>query len=277
MMASDFIIDVNESDFELQVIAYSEQSPVLVDFWAEWCAPCRILGPILEKLTNEAQGSFRMARVNVDENPNLARRYQVRSIPAVKVFSNGRMDSEFVGVQPEHKIREFIKAFAPSQSDLDLEKGISLLKLGQPLAAEGAFRQVLEVNPDQPSALLGLARSLVLLGDVGESLLILQQFPESREFSSAQTLLPLVEALSSFDPNAVNTDNALDAAFAQAIRLAKRGNYEAAMDGMLDILRQDKRFKDGGVRKVILALFELLGKESPITQEYRSELASVLF
>lgn len=277
MMASDFIIDVNESDFELQVIAYSEQSPVLVDFWAEWCAPCRILGPILEKLTNEAQGSFRMARVNVDENPNLARRYQVRSIPAVKVFSNGRMDSEFAGVQPEHKIREFIKAFAPSQSDLDLEKGISLLKLGQPLAAEGAFRQVLEVNPDQPSALLGLARSLVLLGDVGESLLILQQFPESREFSSAQTLLPLVEALSSFDPNAVNTDNALDAAFAQAIRLAKRGNYEAALDGMLDILRQDKRFKDGEVRKVIVALFELLGEESPITQEYRSELASVLF
>lgn len=277
MMASDFIIDVNESDFELQVIAYSEQSPVLVDFWAEWCAPCRILGPILEKLTNEAQGSFRMARVNVDESPNLARRYQVRSIPAVKVFRNGRMDSEFVGVQPEHKIREFIKAFAPSQSDLDLEKGISLLKLGQPLAAEGAFRQVLEVNPDQPSALLGLARSLVLLGDVSESLLILQQFPESREFSSAQTLLPLVEALSTFDPNAVNTDNALDAAYAQAIRLAKRGNYEAALDGMLDILRQDKRFKEGGVRKVIVALFELLGEESPITQEYRSELASVLF
>lgn len=277
MMASDFIIDVNEADFELQVIAYSAQNPVMVDFWAEWCAPCRILSPILEKLTNEAQGGFRMARVNVDENPNLARQYQVRSIPAVKVFSHGKMVSEFVGVQPEHKIRDFIKAFAPSQSDLDLEKGISLLKLGDPLAAEGIFRQVLTDDPEQPSALLGLAKSLVLLGDADESLHILRQFPESREYSSAQILLPLVEAMSSFDPNGVNTDNALDAAYTQAIRLAKRGNYEAALDGMLDILRQDKRFKDGNVRKVIVAIFELFGEDSSITRDYRNELASVLF
>ena len=276
MMASEFIVNVNEADFEYEVLAYSQQIPVIVDFWAEWCAPCRVIGPILEKLVQEAQGSFRLAKVDVDLNSNLAARYQVRSIPAVKAFKDGRVVAEFMGVRPEPQVREFMRGIAPSPGDLALEKGQSLLREHQPRAAETAFRQSLENIPDQPAALLGLIRSLILQGKYSDSLKITRNFPASREYNSAEALLPLLTALNDLDHDS-DSDDPLDAAFWNAVRISKRGNYEAAMDGLLDILRQDKHYRDGRARKLILAIFELLGEEDSITRQYRSELALVLF
>ena len=276
MMASEFIVNVNEADFEYEVLAYSQQIPVIVDFWAEWCAPCRVLGPILEELVQEAQGSFRLAKVDVDQNSNLAARYQVRSIPAVKAFKDGRVVAEFMGVRPEPQVREFMRGIAPSPGDLALEKGQSLLREHQPRAAETAFRQSLENIPDQPAALLGLIRSLILQGKYSDSLKITRNFPASREYNSAEALLPLLTALNDLDHDS-DSDDPLDAAFWNAVRIMKRGNYEAAMDGLLDILRQDKHYRDGRARKLILAIFELLGEEDSITRQYRSELALVLF
>ena len=278
MMASDYIIDVNEADFEYQVLAYSAQTPVVVDFWAEWCAPCRILGPLLERLAQEGQGSFRLAKLNVDQNPNLALRYAVRSIPAVKAFRNGEMITEFVGVQPEPRLREFIRSIAPSQSDLLLEKSISLLDLQRPLEAEKSFRQVLEMTPDSAPAMLGLTKSLLQQGRGPEGYAILAKFPASREFSTAETLKPLAQALADLEHNKTYTPELpSDAVFYNSLRLVKRGNLEAAMDGLLDILREDKRYRDGLARKVIVAILEMLGDSNPLTKPYRSELALVLF
>src|SRR5512139_3568309 len=127
-MTTDNIKVVNESDFEYEVIAFSNQVPVIVDFWAEWCRPCKTLTPILEKYAVESQGSFRLAKVNVDENPNLALRFSVRSIPNVKAFRDGQVVSEFLGLQPEPRVKEFIRNLAPSQIDLLLEKGQSQLE-----------------------------------------------------------------------------------------------------------------------------------------------------
>jgi len=278
-MASIDIIDVNETDFEFQVLAYSQEVPVVVDFWAEWCAPCRVLGPVLEKLANEAQGAFRLAKVNVDENPNLALRYKVQSIPSVKAFHEGKLTAEFVGAQPETKVREFIKSIVPSQSDLFIAKGLSLISSNQPEVAEAAFRKALEFDPDQPAVLLGLVRSLLLQSRVEESSLILETFPASREYSASQSLIPLVDALHSLnqDQEVSNRDNPLDASYNRTLYLIKHRNVEAAMDGLLDILRQDRRYRDGAARKIFLALLELLGNENPITREYRDELATVLF
>jgi len=277
MMASDFIIDVSEADFEYQVLAYSQQVPVIVDFWAEWCVPCRTLSPMLENLAQEAGGTFRLAKVNVDHNPNLAMRFNVSSIPSVKAFRDGKVVSEFVGLKPEPYLKEFIRSIAPSAMDLTLEKGLSLMAMSQWKSAEQAFREVLEDDPGRTPALLGLSKSLLAQGQVVETQRILHAFPPSREFSSARTLQPLVDALiRSQDGQNVN-DDPLEAAFNRALRLFTRGNIEAALDGFLDILREDKRYHNGEVRLIILSLFEIMGEENPLTRQYRQELASVLF
>jgi len=277
-MASEFIVDVSEADFEYQVLTYSQQAPVVVDFWAEWCKPCLVLGPLLENLAQEARGDFRLAKVNVDENPNLAIRYAVRSIPAVKAFRNSEMVSEFLGVQPEDRLREFLRAIAPSTYDLLLEKGLSLIDLGQPTEAETAFRQVLDNAPGNSAALLGLAKSLLLQNKAQECAAILKDFPASREYKTAKILSPLAKALAWEEMGDYeNTDKPLDAAFINSLRLIKRKNIEAALDGLLDILRTDKTHRDGETRGIFVALLEILGTNNPLTKQYRNELASVLF
>ena len=282
MMASDFIVDVSEADFDYEVLAYSQQAPVVVDFWAEWCAPCRVLGPILERIAQEANGGFRLARVNVDDNPNLALRFLVRSIPAVKAFKGGKMVAEFVGAQPEPKVREFLRALVPSQDDLTLEKAFSLLQMQQPKSAEKAFREVLEQTPDSTVARLGLVKSLLFQGRATECQGLLRNFPASREYSSSESVRPLADALvrlenGNLTAGDMENENPLDAAYRNSMRLFQRGNIPATLDGLLDILRQDKRYREGEVRRVILGILELLGESHPLTRQYRNELASVLF
>lgn len=277
-MTSDFIVNVTESDFEYQVLAYSQNVPVVVDFWAEWCVPCRTLGPVLERLAEEGQGSFRLAKVNVDDNPNLAMRYAVRSIPIVKAFRHGKVIAEFIGLQPEQRVRDFVRAIAPSESDLLLEKSFSLLDSGQIQQAEDTFRQVLEKTENHPRALLGLARCLLLQGQGQESFAILMNFPASREYQSAEMLLPLSQALLDQEKGKkFETEKPQDAVYNNAIRLVKHQQIEAAMDGLLDILREDKHYRSGLAREMIVALLESLGENNPTTRQYRNELASVLF
>ena len=278
-MTSEFIIDVTEADFEYHVITYSQNVPVIVDFWAEWCGPCKTLGPMLERLAEEAKGRFRLAKVNVDQNSNLAMRYNIRSIPAVKAFREGTVIAEFVGAQPEDRIHEFIRKAAPDQSDLNLEKGFSLLDMQKPEEAETCFKDSLETSADNPRARLGLIRSLLLQGRGNEANDLLYDFPASQEYASAARLQPLAEALVLLDQEfSINgTQNPLDAAYNNAVRLVKIGNFEAAMDGLLDTLRADKHYKDDEARLLMLAILEMLGENNPVTRQYRRELASVLF
>jgi len=278
MMASDDIINVSEADFEYQVVAYSQQVPVVVDFWAEWCGPCKILGPMLEKLAQEAQGGFRLAKVDVDANPGLAMQFNIQSIPSVKAFVGGKVVAEFSGVMPEMKVREFLSGLTPSQDGLMLEKAFSLLHMQQPKSAERAFRKVLETSPGNTPALLGLAKSLLLQGNASDGQLLLSNFPASKEYNIAEKLRPLAVALREIDEDMdLDTDDPLMAAYTNSLRLVKRGNIPAAIDGLLEILRQDKHYQAGNVRQVIIGLLELLGENDPMARQYRNELASVLF
>jgi putative thioredoxin len=278
MIPSDLIVDVNETDFEYEVLSYSQNVPVVVEFWATWCQPCKVIGPMLESMTQEAGGAFRLARVDVDQNPNLALHYTVRSIPAVKVFSSGQVAGEFTGVIPEEKVREFLgKITPPSPQQLLQEKADSMFFLHQWGQAEKTYRELLEQNAASPESLLGLAKTLLMENKNNEALAILQDFPLSRLFSTSELVKPYAEDVVAQARGELPVDTELGMAYANAIRLASRGNLPAALDGLLDVLRQDKTFRHGRARQVIVALLELMGEENPQTREYRSELASVLF
>jgi putative thioredoxin len=268
---------VNESDFEYEVIAYSNQVPVIVDFWAEWCQPCKTLTPVLEKLANDAQGLYRLAKVNVDDNPNLALRYNVRSIPNVKAFRDGQVVSEFLGLQPEPRVREFLRNIAPSQIDLLLEKGQSQLESMSWTEATSSFKQFLAKSPNHPAGMLGLLKAYLMLGNYTGAKSLMDEFPSSPEYARMQTLIPLFDVLSSETTADGSIDDPLLAAYYNFIRLIRRRNIPAAMDGAIDILRQDKHYKNDNVRKILLGLFEVLGENHPLAQQYRRELAMVLF
>lgn len=278
MSLSEHILDVSEATFEREVLLRSHEVPVVVDFWAVWCMPCKVLGPLLERLAIEAGGLFRLAKVDVDQNPNLALRFGVRGIPSVKGFRNGQVVAEFVGAQPEPMVRRFVQGLAPSEADQGLEKARALLATHHWQEAEAGFREVMAREEASGAAALGLAKSLLMQGKGGEALSILKAFPAGNEIVEAERLRPLAELLAEVEADGPRPNgDPLEASLHQAARLIARGNLPAAMDGLIGILRQDKRYRGGLPKNVLLALFALLGDEDPLTRQYRDELASVLF
>jgi putative thioredoxin len=276
---SNHIIDVSESDFQAEVLLHSNQRPVVVDFWAEWCIPCKTLDPILEKLTDAANGAFRLAKLDVDANPKIANDYGVRGIPTVKVFRNEQVIAEFSGARTETQVREFLNALTPATVDLAVGRADNLLtqeKWGQ---GEDIYRETLDENPDHPGALLGLARSLLAQGMAIEALPILRAFPVSKEYTKAEQLIPLAQAMADLDGGDETNDeeDPFSIQLNAAIRLATHGRIFAAMDGLLDILRQNKRYKQEKIRRLVLGMLILLGDDNPQTRTYRSELTSLLF
>jgi len=278
MVASDNIIEVNETNFEYEVVSFSRNTPVLVNFWADWCHPCKILAPLLEKIVGEAGENLRLAKVDINKNPNLAMQYNVRSIPTVKAFLEGRVASEFVGVLPEARIREFIsKLTPPSPLELDLEKGQNLLLSHDWQKAESILRNALQQRTDSPIAHLGLAKALLAQNQAKQALEHLDAIPSGWEFSQAEILRPYAEALLQLEKYTLPKDNDSDLVFINSMKLASHGKFAIALDGFLDILRKDKRYRGKIAQRVVLGILEIMGGEDPDTRNYRAELASALF
>jgi putative thioredoxin len=274
----EHIVTVSEADFDRAVLARSQAVPVVVDFWAPWCGPCRTLGPILERLAAEGGGSFVLAKLNVDDCPNLSAQYGVRGIPAVKAFRDGQVVAEFAGAQPEPRVREFIRKLAPSPADQALREADSLLATRHWAQAEAAYRRAQERQPHSGPAALGLVRALLAQGRGCEAAERLDEFPRGDEVLMADKLRPLAEFLCEAEGHDPPLEGAaIDAQYHQSARLLARGQWEAGLDGLLDVLRQDKRYRKGEPRRVMLGVFELWGDDDALTRAYRSELASVLF
>lgn len=276
-MSSKHILEVTETDFQYEVLAYSNNVPVLVDFWADWCQPCHMLTPILEKLTEEAGGTFRLAKVNADENPSLTMQFNIKGLPTVKAIFKGQVVADFVGAKSEVEVREFLRSLVPSEFDLALAKGQSMLSLNSWTKASLSFDKVLKSNPDSTEALLGLAKSQLALDNIGDALRILQNFPASPEYSAAEKLLVLADAMVEREFEEKDEDDDLSAAYFQALRLISLGNLSAAADGLLELLRQEKDYRDSQAKLVMIGILELMGAENEEARKYRAELSSILF
>ena len=275
-MNPNYIVDISEESFEMEVLAFSSRVPVVMDLWAPWSIPCRIQSPLLAKLAAEAQGAFRLARVNVEEQINLAEKLKVKSVPTVKAFMDGRIVADYTGLLTEENLRAFIDRILPEEGNLLLEKGLNLLLLDKYGEAEDALKKFLETHPNDPAGLFALARAYLLRGNALQAEEIISHFPPSSYFKTSKTLEPLAKAYLNVD-RVSPSGQAEEAIFRNALKLARRGNIPAALDGLLDLLRKDKHSRNGEVRDVFLAFLTLLSEQNPLVRQYRADLTNVLF
>jgi putative thioredoxin len=277
---------VTTATFEDAVIRRSFTVPVVADFWAPWCGPCRMLSPILERLAARSDGAWELATIDIDQEPELAQRYRVQSIPAVVGFREGKPAAQFIGAQPEPMVLRFLQQLLPSAADAQASEGDRLAQRGDLVGAQAAFRQALSEQPTNPRALLGLARLLVEEDPVEAEQLVERIAPNAAEGLAAAALLARIrfqrEAPSLLPADQAERALAADptdssARWALAVRAAADGAYETALEHFLAIVSRDRRYRDDGARKAILAIFEILGPDDPTTQSFRRRLASALY
>jgi len=279
-------IDVTDHDFADAVLDRSYQVPVLVDFWAPWCGPCRVLGPVLDKLAEPYAGRVDFAKLNTDDNQATAQRYRVSSIPAVKLFRDGAVTAEFVSALPEAKIRAFLDQHVPSPADRLASDAQRALDAGAVGTAGAAADQALAIDARQPRALL--VRSLLDLraGALDEAAVRATSIPASAaEWDTAQAVLQATALARLADAaggraaaraRAAAAPDDPDALLAAAGALIADGDHRAALDILVRLVERDRRWRDEAARKAMLTVFALLGARHPLADEYRRKLAILL-
>ena len=267
MVASDVpVIEVTDATFESAVLEESRRRPVVVDFWAEWCQPCRLIGPVLERVAGEREGAFLLAKLDVDANPQAAAAFRIQSIPAVKAFVDGRLVDEFIGAIPEAAIRQWVDGLLPSEADGKVSSAEEAERDGLVDQAERLYREVLEVEPNHPGAMLGLGRLAATRGDVEEARRLLTPLRPDPE---AERLLSAIEV--SEWASSGNGPGPL----AEAERAAAEGRFAEALEGFLDAVRSGDQRDEA--RDAMLKVFAVLGDDDPLTREYRRKLSTALF
>jgi putative thioredoxin len=250
------ISDVSEQDFQAKVIERSKQVPVVVDFWAEWCGPCRTLGPALEQAVSARNGEIELAKLDTDRNPNIAMKYEIASIPAVKAFKDGEVVAEFIGAVPPARIEAFLSEIVPSEADRLAESG-----------DEESLRKALELDPGHAQAAIGLSRLLLSRGEDEEALEVLKPFPHDFVADGLAARAQL-----SASANGAGADE-LQRAFAAW----DDGDPGEALEQLQGVLasEQDAQRKDQ-LRRVMVAIFTELGADHPLAREHRRRLAAAL-
>ncbi len=280
------MIDVTEQTFAADVIERSHTVPVVVDFWAAWCGPCKMLGPVLEKLAAEYNGKFLLAKLDVDSNPGLSSQYGIQGIPAVKAFINGQVVNEFTGALPEGQVRQFVQQIIPSTADLFAQQAYQWEVTDQPAMAIENYKGALEEQADHYPAMLGLGRVLLKQGQIDEGVAVLEKIPLGvPQRAEADALLAAAEFQresagqdeQDLRANVESSPDDVAARYALASLLVAQERPAEALAEFLEVVRRDRAYKDDGARKAMLALFTTLGDDDPATREYRRKLSNVLF
>ncbi|OZA31172.1 MAG: co-chaperone YbbN [Hydrogenophilales bacterium 17-61-9] len=274
-------LDVGLADFEQHVIEESKHRPVVVDFWAPWCGPCKSLKPILEKLAAEYGGAFLLAKVNSDENQELATRFGVRGIPSVKAFINGEPVDEFSGALPEGEVRAFLDRLVPGPVD---EMRVQAAKLRDAGDMSGALQKLAEasrLDPAHAGIRLDATEIMLDLGEADEARRLLGNLADDADprvpkvRARLQFMGDAGEDLAALSARVAASENDLDARLKLARLHVAAGQYEAGMDQLLEIIRRDRGFEDDIGRKTLLSVFDLLGGDERVSR-YRRLLASAL-
>jgi putative thioredoxin len=285
MSESPYVIDVTAENFQAVILEGSMVQPVLVDFWADWCQPCKTLMPILAKLAHEYQGAFVLAKINTEEQQELAGQFQIRSIPACKLFVNSQMVDEFTGALPEEQLRTFLDKHVSHEADNFAGEVQQLLQQGDADAAADLIAQALKENPADSRAIIAFAKLKASIGESDAAQQALDSLPEDEQkkpevaamraqivFDEVTINAPPLEELE----KAVTADSDdSEARYQLAAQLVMHNQLEAALDQLMILLQKDRSYGDDAARKAMIQVFDILG-EHPITAKYRGRMFGYL-
>ena len=288
---ADVIKDTDAQGFADDVIAASQEVPVIVDFWAPWCGPCKQLTPILEKLVRQAGGAVRLVKVNIDENPAIAQQLRIQSIPAVYAFHEGRPVDGFSGALPESQVKAFVQRLTGDSGPNEIERAIEMAEgareAGEFDRALENFGQILRVEPHNTDVLAGVAQCHIAAGDLEEAIRTLETVePQERNAASivaAEAALEVArQAGDAGDAGELHRAVEADpddhqARFDLAQALVGQGDREAGVDHLLEIVKRDRQWNEEEARRQLLTLFDAFGAADPLTVASRRRLSAMLF
>lgn len=294
---ADVVKDTDTAGFRADVLEASLKQPVIVDFWAPWCGPCKTLGPALEKAVKAARGKVRMVKINIDDNQQLAAQLRIQSIPTVYAFFQGQPVDAFQGAVPESQIKQFIERLVQMTSGSDdqgdpiaeaLAQAEEMLGAGEADTAAAIFQQVIQADPENPAAIGGYARSLIAAGRLDDAAQVIAGLTEplasKAEVKQAKTQLDLAHATAGAGDNIAGMMETLAADPADhrvridlAMALFAAGKRQAALDELLTSIRMDRQWNDGEARQQLLKLFEAIGLTDKMTVAARRKLSTILF
>ena len=292
---ADIIKDGSDRTFMADVIQASSEVPVIVDFWAPWCGPCKQLGPVLEKTVKAAKGAVRLVKIDTDQNPMVAGQLRVQSIPAVYAFFQGRPVDAFQGALPESQVKAFVEGLIKMGGPVDpgavvaeaLAQAGEALAAGDTAAAADTYSAILQAEPENAVAYAGMIRCFLAMGETDQAEQMLKSAPaaiaKSAEIAAVKASLEVAEQAKAAGPIpelmeklAHNKDDH-QARFDLAMALFANNRREAAVDELLELVRRDRTWNDDGARKQLVKFFEVFGPTDPLTVQTRRRLSSLLF
>lgn len=280
----EVIVDADAGNIQ-QLLELSMQVPVLLDCWAPWCEPCKNLMPVLEKLAREYRGAFILAKLNIDENQEIAAQLGVRSVPDVKLISQGGLVDHFQGALPEKQVREWLGRYFPAPEDAPAspeEQAAEALAAGDAATARALYEELVQQNPQHYPYQVELARALVAEGSAADARALLDNLPpEERDAAPARGVRASIEfgeeAPSAEELAALGERDDSEAQYLRALRNVADGHYEAGLDALLALMKSDRAWGDDAARRTLLRVFDVLGAEHPLTVSYRRKLFAMLY